>query len=91
MISPSLLASIESIDATAKVSELGMSDWTDSDSKKENDDDFQPPNKRLKLPTSSKKKRHFTEMVSSEELESILKGLKGLKRTRSGQFPVLSS
>ena len=37
MISPSLLARIESIDTAKKASDLfklGMSDWTDSDSEK---------------------------------------------------------
>ena len=76
VISPSLLASIASIDVTKKAPEqfkLGMSDWTDSDSEKENDD-FQPPKKHLKLPASVKGNQRFTEMVSSEELESISKG-----------------
>lgn len=76
VISPSLLARIESIDATKKASgqfKLGMSDWTDSDSEKENDD-FQPPKKRLKLPASSKGKTHFTDMVTSEELETLSQG-----------------
>ena len=47
-----------------------MSDWTDSDSEKENDD-FQPPKKRQKVPASLKGKQRFTEMVSSEQLETI--------------------
>ena len=58
VISPSLLAKVNSIDATKKVPDefkLGMSDWTDSDSKKENDD-FQPPKKRQKVPASLKGK-----------------------------------
>ena len=50
-----------------------MSYWTDSDSEKENND-FQPPKKRQKVPASLKGKQCFTEMVSSEELETILKG-----------------
>ena len=40
VVSPSLLARVNSIDTTKKVLDevkLGMSDWTDSDSKKEND------------------------------------------------------
>ena len=90
VISPSLLARVNSIDTTKKVPDevkLGMSDWTDSDSKKENDD-FQPPKKGQKVPASLKGKQHFTEMVSSEQLETISKGLslKTPKRTRSGQF-----
>ena len=59
VISPSLLARIESIDATKQVPEQlkpGMSDRTDSNSEKEKNDDFQPPKKRLKLPTSSKER-----------------------------------
>jgi hypothetical protein len=70
------VARIESIDTAKKAPDLfklGMSDWTDSDSEKENDD-FQPPKKRLKLPTSSKGKQHFTEIVSSAGLEAISKG-----------------
>ena len=42
------MARINSIDTTKKVPDefkLGMSDWTDSDSEKVNDD-FQPPKKR---------------------------------------------
>ena len=77
VISPSLLARIEGIDASKKVPEqfkLGMSDWTNSDSEKENNDDFQLPKKRLKLSASSKGKERFTEMVLSEELETISKG-----------------
>ena len=50
-----------------------MSDWTDSNSEKENDD-FQPPKKRQKVPASLKGKQRFTEMVSSEQLETISKG-----------------
>ena len=50
-----------------------MSDWTDSDSEKENDD-FQPPKKHQKVPASLKGKQRFTEMVSSEQLETISKG-----------------
>ena len=76
VVSPSLLARVNSIDTTKKVPEevkLGMSDWTDSDSEKENDD-FQPPKKRQKVPASLKGKQRFTEMVSSEQLETISKG-----------------
>ena len=76
VVSPSLLARVNSIDTTKKVPEefkLGMSDWTDSDSEKENDD-FQPPKKRQKVPASLKGKKRFTEMVSSEQLETISKG-----------------
>ena len=42
VISPSLLANV---DVNKKVPErfkLGMSDWSDSESEKENNDDFQP-------------------------------------------------
>ena len=76
VISPSLLARVNSIDTTKKVPEefkLGMSDWTDSDSEKENDD-FQPPKRCLKLPAFLKGKQHFTEMVPSEQLETISMG-----------------
>lgn len=50
-----------------------MSEWTDSDSEKENDD-FQPPKQCMKVPASLKGKQRFTEMVSSEQLETISKG-----------------
>ena len=75
VVSPSLLARVNSIDTTKKVPEefkLGMSEWTDSDNEKENDD-FQPPKKRMKVPGSLKGKQRFTEMVSSEQLETISK------------------
>ena len=45
-------------------------------------DDFQPPKKRLKLPASLKGNQRFTEMVSSEELESISKGFVHVKNTK---------
>ena len=84
MVSPLLLARVNSIDTTKKVPEevkLGMSDWTDSNSEKENDN-FQPPKKHQKVP-ALKGKQCFTEMVSSEQLETISKGFvpKTLKRT----------
>ena len=76
VVSPSLIARVNSIDTTKKVPDevkLGMNDWTDSDSEKENDD-FQPPKKHQKVPASLKGKQRFTEMVSSEQLETISKG-----------------
>ena len=78
VVSPLLLARVNSIDTTKKVPEevkLGMSDWTDCNSEKENDN-FQ------KVP-AFKGKQCFTEMVSSEQLETISKGFvpKTLKRT----------
>ena len=63
MIPPSLIARIESIDITNNVPEqfkFGMSDRFDSDSEEENYDDFQLPNKCLKLRASSKGKQCFT-------------------------------
>ena len=50
---------------------LGMSEWTDSDDDKENDD-FQPPKKRLSLPVHKSKQR-FAEVTSSEELDRVSK------------------
>ena len=76
VVSPSQLAIVNSIDTTKKVPDevkLEMSDWTDSDGEKENDN-FQPPKKRQKVPASLKGKQRFTEMVSSEQLETISKG-----------------
>ena len=67
MVSPSLLARINSIDTTKKDPEevkLGMSDWTDSDSE---------PKERQKVSASLKGKQCFTEMMSSVQLETISK------------------
>ena len=70
-----------------------MSEWTDSDSEKESDD-FQSPKQHMKVPASLKGKQRFTEMVSSEQLETISKGYvpqNTEKNTQSGQFPLLNS
>ena len=47
---------------------LGMCNWMDSDSEKENDEDFQPPKKRPRMKSAPKGKQRFAEVVSSEEL-----------------------
>ena len=54
VVSSSLLARVNNIDTTKKVPEefkLWMSDWTDSNSEKENDN-FQPPKRYMKVPAS---------------------------------------
>ena len=52
-----------------------MSEWTDSDSEKENCGDFEPSKKRqkLKLTSSAKGKQRFAVMASADEMESISK------------------
>ncbi len=42
VISPSLLANLDPSKKVPDRYKLGMSEWTDSDSEKENDADFQP-------------------------------------------------
>ena len=93
VVSPSLLARVNSIDATKKVPDevkLGMSDWTDSDSEKENDD-FQPPMKHQKVPAFLKGKQRFTEMVSSEQLETISKGFVPKNTEKNTKWAVSTS
>ena len=65
---------------------LGMSEWTDSDDDKENDD-FQPPKKRLSLPVHKSKQR-FAEVTSSEELDRVSKGFvpKNTEKIQNGLF-----
>ena len=71
VVSRSLLAKVDICKAVPPSFDLGMSDWT-SEYDKENDDDFQPPKKRLKSSASTEKR--FGTMVSPEELEGISKG-----------------
>ena len=77
LISVSLPASLDFNRKVLEQFRLGMSDWTDSDSEKENYDDFEPPKKhqKQKLPSFVLGKQCFTGMVSAEEMESISRGL----------------
>ena len=48
---------LENVKNVPKRFKLGMCDWTDSDSEKENNEDFQPPKKRAHTKSAPKGKQ----------------------------------
>jgi len=67
-----------------------MSDWSDSDSEKENYDDSEPPKKRqkTKTPLFCKREAPLQDGISRRNGE-YFKGI--WQRTRSGQFQIFGS
>ena len=68
VVSPTLLANLSVNKKVPERFKQGMCNWMDSDSEKENDEDFQPPKKRPRMKSAPKGKQRFAEVVSSEEL-----------------------